>query len=196
MSLYETAFSGVTHAASFPVKTKGGQLEVGGCLFPGNRALADGEFPVDFAFDEEGRCLYARVKFGDAVPVKWAQMAGLRRMTSRALASDAITEDWVKSDDLRIEDGSFAISEPGFGERIEQYAHEHGANDLDALLALAALGVIPLNALETTDVLQTWELDGRRSAALRAPVGEGTYGVFAGFSRDGVLTRMVVDFGR
>jgi hypothetical protein len=195
---YETAFTDgrhVIHAAGFPVRTKGGQLEVGGQLFPGNRALSEGQFPVEFAVDSSGRCLLARVKLEEAPPVKWAPMAGLRRMTSRALASDAITEDWVKADELRVEDGSFSISEPGFGERIEQFAHEHSAQDLDSLLALAALGVVPLTSLEANDVFQCWDLEGRRSAALRSSVPEGEYGVFGGFSSAGALTRLVVDLG-
>ena len=35
--------------SSAPVRTKGGQLEVGGCLFPANRTLPAGEFVVQCA---------------------------------------------------------------------------------------------------------------------------------------------------
>ena len=37
------------HSAPHKVKTKGGQLEVGGCLFPAARGLPPGEYPVQCA---------------------------------------------------------------------------------------------------------------------------------------------------
>lgn len=181
------------------VRTKGGQLEVGGCLFPANRGLPPGEFVVQCAqgvppFPAEGTNAFGRVVFGPGVPVKWERLRGEVRITSKAVDSDAITEEWVKTDDLRVDVGSVAFAEPGFGERLEQLAHEYGADDFDELLQLATAGLVELAVVESTEVLQTSQLEGKRSVAMRSGRGDGTYGVYGGFAADGTLTRLLVDF--
>lgn len=182
------------------VRTKGGQLEVGGCLFPANRALPQGEFVVQCAAGapaatpSEAKNAFVRVVFGKAAPVKWTPFQGQVRITSKAVDSDAITEEWVKTDDLRVDAGSIAIAEPGFGERLEQLAHEYGAGDFDDLMQLATAGLVDLVVVESTPVLQTSQLEGKRSVALQSGLGDGTYLVYGGYAADGTLTRLLVDF--
>ncbi len=135
------------------VRTKGGQLEVGGCLFPANRGLPPGEFVVQCAqgvppFPGEARNGFGRVIFAPAVPVKWERLKGEVRVTSKAVEPDAITEEWAKTDDLRVDVGSVAFAEPGFGERLEQLAHEYGADDFDELMQLATAGLVDLAVVE------------------------------------------------
>lgn len=175
------------------VRTRGGQLEVGGCLFPANRGLPAGQFIVQCAVGAS-RNGFGRVVFAAAAPVTWERMQGQVRVTSQAVDSDAITEEWVKTDDLRVEVGSVAFAEPGFGERLEQLAHEHGADDFDDLLQLATAGLVELAVVESTPVLQTSQLEGKRSVAMQAGLGDGTYGVYGGYGADGTLTRLLVDF--
>src|SRR4051812_22007063 len=86
------------------VRTKGGQLELGGCLFPASRALPQGEFVVQCAhgvppFPGEGRNGFGRVVFAEGAPVKWERLKGEVRITSKAVEPDAITEEWAKTDD-------------------------------------------------------------------------------------------------
>ena len=180
------------------VKTKGGQLEVGGCLFPAARGLPPGEYPVQCAqgvpAKGQPRNAFGRVIFAPAPPVRWERLQGQVRVTSKAVDPDAITEEWVKTDDLRVEVGSVAFAEPGFGERLEQLGHEYGADDFDELLQLATAGLIELKVLESTPVLQTSQLEGKRSVAMRSGLGDGTYGVYGGYAADGTLTRLLVDF--
>jgi hypothetical protein len=176
-----------------PVRTRGGQLEVGGCLFPANRGLPAGEFVVQCS-TAGGKNGFARVVLAPDAPVKWERMQGQVRVTSQAVDPDAITEEWVKTDDLRVDVGSVAFAEPGFGERLEQLAHEHGADDFDELMQLATAGLVDLKVVESTPVLQTSELEGRRSVAMRSGAGNGTYVVWGGSSADGTLTRLLVDF--
>lgn len=185
---------------SQPVRTKGGQLEVGGCLFPADRGLPQGEFVVQcasgapVASPELTRNAFVRVLFSPAPPVKWASLSGQVRVTSQAIGSDAPTEEWVKTEDLRVEVGSIAIAEPGFGERLEQLADEHGADDFDELLQLATAGLIELEVVASTPVLQTSQLEGKRSVAMQSGLGDGTYRVYGGYAADGTLTRLLVDF--
>lgn len=179
------------------VRTKGGQLEVGGCLFPADRTLPAGEFLVQCATGstaEGARNGFARVVFSSAPAVKWSPLPGQVRVTSQAIGSDAPTEEWVKTDDLRVEVGSIAFAEPGFGERLEQLAHEHGADDLDELLQLATAGLVELEVVASTPVLQTSLLEGKRSVAMQSGLGDGTYVVYGGYAADGTLTRLLVDF--
>ena len=175
------------------VRTKGGQLEVGGCLFPANRGLPQGEYLVQCAVGAR-RNAFARVVFGDAVPEKWERLRGEVRVNSQAVDPDAITEEWVKTDDLRVEGVDIAFAEPGFGERLEQLAHEHGAGDFDELMQLATAGLVELTVVESTPVLQTSQLEGKRSVAMQAGKGAGTYVVYGGYAADGTLTRLLVDF--
>lgn len=195
----ETEIHFALHTAA-TVRTKGGQLEVGGCLFPANRALPQGEFVVQCAAGApaatpwEARNAFVRVVFGKAAPVKWTPFQGQVRITSKAVDSDAITEEWVKTDELRVEAGSIAIAEPGFGERLEQLAHEYGAKDFDELMQLATAGLVDLVVVESTPVLQTSQLEGKRSVALQSGLGDGTYLVYGGYAADGSLTRLLVDF--
>lgn len=183
-----------------PVRTRGGQLEVGGCLFPSNRTLPAGEYPVQCAAGIPAqppgvaRNAFARVLLGEAPAVKWEPLAGQVRVTSKAVDSDAITEEWVKTDTLRVDVGSVAFAEPGFGERLEQLAHEHGAEDFDELMQLATAGLVDLSVVESTPVLQTSVLEGRRSVAMQSGLGDGTYVVYGGYAADGTLTRLLVDF--
>lgn len=214
-ALFEAAFTdGHRHLARFPdtgeteivfslhtapsVRTRGGQLEVGGCLFPGNRGLPAGEYPVQCAegtpVNGVGKNAFARVVFAAEAPVKWEALSGQVRVTSKAVDSDAITEEWVKTDTLRVEVGSVAFAEPGFGERLEQLAHEHGADDFDELLQLATAGLVELSVVESTEVLQTSVLEGKRSVAMQSGLGDGTYLVYGGYAADGTLTRLLVDF--
>jgi hypothetical protein len=181
------------------VRTKGGQLEVGGCLFPANRGLPQGEYVVQCAQSVpltpgEARNAFARVVFSSVAPVKWERMQGQVRITSQAVDSDAITEEWVKTDDLRVDVGSVAFAEPGFGERLEQLAHEHGADDFDELMQLATAGLVELEVVESTPVMQTSQLEGKRSVAMQSGLGDGTYVVYGGYAADGTLTRLLVDF--
>jgi hypothetical protein len=140
------------------------------------------------------RNAFGRVIFAAAAPVRWERLQGQVRVTSKAVDPDAITEEWVKTDDLRVEVGSVAFAEPGFGERLEQLGHEYGADDFDELLQLATAGLIDLKVLESTPVLQTSQLEGKRSVAMRSGLGDGTYGVYGGYAADGTLTRLLVDF--
>lgn len=186
------------HSAQ-PVRTKGGQLEVGGCLFPANRALPAGEYVVQCASGAPsgrgaGRNAFGRVLLAPEAPVKWERLQGQVRVTSQAIDPDAITEEWVKTDDLRVEVGSIAFAEPGFGERLEQLAHEHGADDFDELIQLATAGLVDLEVVESTPVLQTSKLEGKRSVAMQSGLGNGTYSVYGGYAADGTLTRLLVDF--
>ena len=193
----EIVFS--VHTAQ-PVRTKGGQLEVGGCLFPANRSLPAGEFVVQCAVGapvltpDTGRNAFARVVLAPKAPVKWEQLPGQMRVTSKAVDSDAITEEWVKTDELRVEVGSIAIAEPGFGERLEQLAHEYGADDFDELLQLATAGLVELKVLESSPVLQVSQLEGKRSVGMKSGMGDGTYLIYGGYAADGTLTRLLVDF--
>lgn len=188
----ETEVVFALHSAQ-KVKTKGGQLEVGGCLFPANRGLPQGEYLVQCAVGAR-RNAFARVVFGDAVPEKWERLRGEVRVNSQAVDPDAITEEWVKTDDLRVEGVDIAFAEPGFGERLEQLAHEHGAGDFDELMQLATAGLVELTVVESTPVLQTSQLEGKRSVAMAAGKGAGTYVVYGGYAADGTLTRLLVDF--
>ena len=182
------------------VRTRGGQLEVGGCLFPANRGLPAGEFIVQCAAGTQvkppgsARNGFGRVVFTAAAPVKWERMQGQVRVTSQAVDPDAITEEWVKTDDLRVEVGSVAFAEPGFGERLEQLAHEYGADDFDELIQLATAGLVDLSVVESSPVLQSSQLEGRRSVAMQSGLGDGTYAVYGGYTADGTLTRLLVDF--
>jgi hypothetical protein len=183
------------------VRTRGGQLEVGGSLFPADRTLPAGEFVVQCARCgppkagvSQSRNAYARVVFSPGAPVKWEQLEGQVRVTSQAISPDAETEEWVKTIHLRVEDGSVAFAEPGFGERLEQLVHEHGAEDVGELQQLSTAGLVDFRIVEANDVLQTAELEGRRSVAMQSGVGDGTYGVYGGYAADGSLTRLVVDF--
>ena len=195
----ETEVVFALHSAQ-KVKTKGGQLEVGGCLFPANRGLPAGEFIVQCAAGAQvkppaaGRNGFGRVVFAPAAPVTWERLQGQVRVTSQAVDSDAITEEWVKTDDLRVEGVDIAFAEPGFGERLEQLAHEHGAGDFDELMQLATAGLVELTVVESTPVLQTSQLEGKRSVAMAAGKGAGTYVVYGGYAADGTLTRLLVDF--
>lgn len=186
------------HSGGHKVKTKGGQLELGGCLFPAARGLPPGEYPVQCAQGVpaagQPRNAFGRVVFGAPPPVRWERLQGQVRVTSKAVDPDAITEEWVKTDDLRVEVGSVAFAEPGFGERLEQLGHEYGADDFDELLQLATAGLVELSVLETTAVLQTSQLEGKRSVAMQSGPGDGTYGVYGGYAADGTLTRLLVDF--
>ena len=208
-ALFEAAFTdGHRHGASgaqvvftlhtaAKVRTKGGQREVGGCLFPADRTLPPGEFVVQCANGtppEGGRNGFARVVFAAAPAVKWTPLPGQVRVTSQAIGSDAPTEEWVRTDDLRVEVGSIAFAEPGFGERLEQLAHEHGADDIDELLQLATAGLVELEVVASTPVLQTSLLEGKRSVAMQSGLGDGTYVVYGGYAADGALTRLLVDF--
>lgn len=186
------------HAAQ-KVRTKGGQLEVGGCIFPANRSLPPGEFEVQCAeavpvLPGPSRNAYGRVVFAHAAPVKWERLQGQVRVTSKAIDSEAETEEWVKTDDLRVDVGSIAFAEPGFGERLEQLAHEHGAGDFDELMQLATAGLVELEVVASTPVLQTSQLEGKRSVAMQSGLGDGTYAVYGGYAGDGTLTRLLVDF--
>ena len=179
------------------VRTRGGQLEVGGCLFPADRTLPPGEFIVQCATGstpQGGRNALARVVFDAAPAVKWVPLPGQVRVTSQAIGPDAPTEEWVKTDDLRVEVGSIAFAEPGFGERLEQLAHEHGADDLGELLQLATAGLIELEVVASSPALQTSQLEGKRSVAMQSGLGDGTYVVYGGYAADGTLTRLLVDF--
>lgn len=186
------------HAGPHKVKTRGGQLEVGGGLFPAARGLPPGEYAVECAQSVpavgQPRNAYGRVVFAPARPVRWERLQGQVRVTSKAVDSDAITEEWVKTDDLRVEVGSVAFAEPGFGERLEQLCHEYGADDFDELMQLATAGLIELAVLESTPVLQTSQLEGKRSVAMQSGLGDGTYSVYGGYAADGTLTRLLVDF--
>ena len=115
-------------------------------LFPAARGLPSGEYAVQCAQRVPAvgtpRNAFGRVVFAAAPPVRWERMQGQVRVTSKAVDSEAITEEWVKTDDLRVEVGSVAFAEPGFGERLEQLGHEYGADDFDELLQLATAGLI------------------------------------------------------
>lgn len=212
-ALFETAFSAghrhrekdateivFTVHTSPPVRTRGGQLELGGCLFPAQRGLPQGEFIVQCATGapalapERGRNGFTRVVFAEEAPIRWELQQGQVRVTEQAIGSDAPTEEWVKTEALRVEVGSIAVAEPGFGERLEQLAHEHGADDFDELLQLATAGLIDLEVLATTPALQTSQLEGKRSVAMQSGLGDGTYLVYGGYTVEGTLTRLLVDF--
>lgn len=183
------------------VRTRGGQLELAGCLFPSDRSLPAGEFEVQCARcgpraapTSVQRNAFARVVFSRQAPVTWEQLEGQVRVTSQAIGSDAETEEWVKTIHLRIDDGGVSFAEPGFGERLEQLVHEHGADDLAELQQLATAGLVDFRVLAQTDVLQTSELEGRRSVSMTSGLGDGTYGVFGGYAADGSLCRLLIDF--
>lgn len=181
-----------THDAAKPVRTKGGQLEVGGCLFPANRSLPAGDFSVQAATGamasapQQARTAYARIVFTAGEPVRWEQMRGQIRSTSSAIGSDAVTEQWVGTEALRVDGGGIAIAEPGFGERLEQLMAQH---DLEP----DEVGEY-VDTIEEGPVLQTSQLEGKVSVAMLAGMGDGTYGVYAGYDAQNVLTRLLVDF--
>lgn len=64
----------------------------------------------------------------------------------------------------------------------------------DELMQLATAGRVDLVVVESTPVLQTSQLEGKRSVALQSGLGDGAYLVYGGYAADGSLTRLLVDF--
>ena len=51
-----------------------------------------------------------------------------------------------------------------------------------------------LSVVQSTPVLQSSVLEGKRSVAMQSGLGDGTYVVYGGYAANGTLTRLLVDF--
>lgn len=187
------------HTSTWGVKTRGGQVELAGSLFPSDRGLPEGAFKVEVAACalESGKGgaknAFVRVAFGPWAPVRWAVMEGQSRAGVKALDPSANTEQWVNTTKLRVEGGSMAVAQPGFLERLEQLALENHT-DFEGVRAMGERGELPLVTLETTPVLQTLRLEERVAVAMQCAAGDAEFTVWGGYDENGTLTRLVVDF--
>lgn len=195
----ETRVRFEVHQSATRLKPRGGQLELGGCLFPQDRSLPQGEFAVEIArgsreHGREGpRNDLVRLVLVKALPERWERLTGLTRASSQALDPTARTEQWVATEHLALDAGSMAIAEPGFGERLEQLAHEH-RTDFDGVRLMGERGEVDLTTLESTEVLQATRLEGRHSVAFETGKPRGEFFVWGGYTAKGALCRLLIDF--